>query len=332
MLVRVKSKLWAALGSSEARHGGRMKLLVRIQVAVAQCTGHGDVPIEDRYVDEILFLVSNAPVSAAFLSRRISARLAATRDPVVALKALLLLHRLLRGGDRRFEREIGTLWSSGELEMDLSWCSHSFLVSYSSFLGDRMGWVINHAGMLEPIRAHQSREEEEAESILHMMSRCQVFLDRAMDCLPQEETSWPSQVMQSAVDIILRESFRVYRSFCDGLAILLRCSFQLRKSSGDLALGILKEACIQTPRLHEFYENCKRRNLGRILDFPSVRIITISSMRQHQNEVQGNNVEESEASRTRFLPKLETKITQVWVAFDEEDSTTSASSAGESRG
>ncbi|CAL9093629.1 putative clathrin assembly protein At1g33340 [Musa acuminata AAA Group] len=329
MLVTAKSKLWAALGSSKARHGGRKKkLLVRIQVAVAKCTGHGDVPIEDRYVDEILFLVSNAPVSAAFLSRRISARLAATRDPVVALKTLLLLHRLLRGGDRRFERDIGTLWSSGELEMDLSWCSHSFLVSYSSFLGDRMGWIINHAGMLEPIGAPQSHEEEEAESILHMISRCQVFLDRAMDCLPHEEPSWPSQVMQSALDIILKESFRVYRSFCDGLAIL-------GKSSGDLALGILKEACIQTPRLHEFYENCKRRNLGKILDFPSVRIITIdqvSSMRQHQNEVQENNVEESEASRSRFLWKLETKISQVWVAFDEEDSTTCVSSAGESRG
>ncbi|KAJ8476428.1 hypothetical protein OPV22_020155 [Ensete ventricosum] len=326
MLVKVKRKLWAALGSSKARHGGRKKLLVRIQVAVAQCTGHGDVPIEDRYVDEILFLVSNAPVSAAFLSRRISARLAATRDPVVALKALLLLHRLLRGGDRRFERDIGTQWSSGELELDLSWCSHSFLVSYSSFLEERMGWIINHAGMLEPIRAPQPREEEKDESmVLHMISRCQVFLDRAMECLPHEEASWPSQVMRSALDIILRESFRVYRSFCDGLVILLSGSFQLRKPSGDfLALGILKEACIQTPRLHEFYENCKRRNLGRILDFPSVGIITtdqVSVMRQHQNEVQENNVEESEASRSRFASsKLETKISQVWVAFDEEES------------
>ncbi|TXG48468.1 hypothetical protein EZV62_024343 [Acer yangbiense] len=54
----------------------------------------------------ILFLVSDSPGSIYFLAERISCRLGKTRDHLVALKSLMLIHRLLRGGNRFFEQQL----------------------------------------------------------------------------------------------------------------------------------------------------------------------------------------------------------------------------------
>ncbi|KAG1331243.1 Clathrin assembly protein [Cocos nucifera] len=363
--MKVKAKLLAALDSLKEHCTNNrpmisnQKILSNIEVAIIRCTDHHDVPIDDKYVHEILFIVSNAPGSITFLARRMSTKLETARDPVVALKTLVLLHRLLRGGDRYFEQDLRNLWASRDLRLDLSWCegasdgSHTFLLNYSSFLEERLGWIINQAGMLEPIRpSHsnfQSYEEEAAELILHRLTKCQLFLDRVIGCLPVD-ISCMSRVTQSSINIILRESFRVYDSFCEGVQTVVSSFFDLKKSIRVLALGILRKACSQTPQLHEFYENCKRAIVGKNLDYPSVRIITeaqIASMeellptkhnktvsvafedarlmersRGEESMVKESKVEKNEGSSTLFSQKLETKISTVWVEFGEEESST----------
>ncbi|XP_008782094.2 putative clathrin assembly protein At1g33340 [Phoenix dactylifera] len=358
--MKVKDKLWAVLGSlrdhctSNRAVISNQKILSDIEAAIVRCTDHHDVPIDEKYVHEILFIVSNAPGSITFLARRMSMKLETARDPVEALKTLVLLHRLLRGGDRYFEQDLRSSWSSRDLRLDLSWCagapdfSHTFLLNYSLFLEERLGWIINQAGMLEPVRpsrsSFQSYEEEAAESVLRRLMKCQVFLDRVMACLPVD-ISCMSRVTQSAVCIILRESFRVYDSFCEGVQIVVSSFFDLEESVRVLALDILKKACSQTPQLHEFYDNCKRAIVGKNLDYPSVRIITaaqISSMEEflpakHNKTVSvafedakltGRSREEECAVQETKLPlfsqKLETKISTVWVEFDEEDSQASS--------
>ncbi|XP_008808976.2 putative clathrin assembly protein At1g33340 [Phoenix dactylifera] len=365
--MKVKGKLWEALGSLKDYYTNNramisnQKILSDIEAAIIRCTSHHDVPIDEKYVHEILFIVSNAPGSITFLARRMSTKIETTRDPVVALKTLVLLHRLLRGGDRYFEQDLRNLWYSRDLRLDLSWCagapdgSHTFLLDYSLFLEERLGWIINQAGMLEPIRPSrsnfQSYEEEADELVLHRLLKGQLFLDRVMACL-RVHNSRMNCTTQSALNIILRESFRVYESFCEGVETVLSSFFDLKKSMRVLALDILKKACSQTPQLHEFYDNCKRSIVGKNLDYPFVRIITaaqISSMeeflptehnktasvasedtkltrriREGESMVQEAKVEEmNEASSTLFSKKLETKISTVWVEFDEEDSQTS---------
>nr|XP_010930468.1 putative clathrin assembly protein At1g33340 [Elaeis guineensis] len=362
-----KRKLWAALGSLKDYYTtnramiSNQKILSNIEAAIVRCTNHHDVPIDEKYVHEILFIVSNAPGSITFLARRMSMKLETARDPVVALKTLVLLHRLLRGGDRYFEQDLRNLWYSRDLHLDLSWRagapdgSHTFLLNYSLFLEERLGWIINQAGVLEPIRpSHsdfQSYEEEAADLLLHRLLKGQLLLDRVMDCLPVD-ISCMNCVTQSALSIILRESFRVYESFREGVETVVSSFFDLKRSIRVLAIDILKKACSQTPQLHEFYDKCKRSIVGRNLDYPSVRIISdaqISSMeeflatkcnetasvasedpklmrriREGESIVQEAKVKEkNEASSTLFSQKLETKISTVWVEFDEEDSQTS---------
>ncbi|CAD5178602.1 unnamed protein product [Musa acuminata subsp. malaccensis] len=371
--MKVKSKLLAALSSlvdhaiaPRAAMADR-SILTEIEAAIARCTDKHDVPVNEECVHEILFRVSNAPGSITFLSRRISSRLDATRDSTVALKTLVLLHRLLRGGDRYFEQDLQNMWSCGELRVDLSWCSadkghlHSFLLSYSLFLEERLGWIINQAGLLEPIRppqsAFRSHKEEAAEWLLYRLSKSQILLDRIMDCLPSNP-SFSSQVMQSAFNIILRESFRVYDGFSDGMEIVVSSYPELDKSPKSLALDVLNKALTQTPSLHDFYENCKRSVCWKSLDYPHVRIITaaqVSSIeqklpagshcppstssgdqeatetsKQHQQDAAVKEAEFGlhDARNILFSQKFETTISTVWVEFDEEDSQNSSFSLG----
>ncbi|PKA66737.1 Putative clathrin assembly protein [Apostasia shenzhenica] len=315
--------------SKAAVAGGN--ILSDIEVAIVRSTVYGDQHLpDDRYVNEILFLVSNAPGSITFLARRLSAAIGAAGDSAVALKALALLHRLLRGGDRFFEQDLRILWFSGELRISPR-CRSPSVVGYSSFLHERIQWLINQSGKLEPARPPpgdaQAREGEAKELVMYKVSRCQSLLDRVMNCSPEQ-----SRVGLFAFGIVVRESFRVYESFSDGLDILYSSFFALKRSARFSALEIFRKACIQTPKLSEFFDRCKRiitesKNMG----YPSVRVITEEEVSALEETMKKNNAETEEARegggggwRRPFSEKLETKISTVWVEFDDGDSEASS--------
>ncbi|XP_077231727.1 ENTH/ANTH/VHS superfamily protein [Tasmannia lanceolata] len=372
MVVDVRSKLRLALGSvkDHAAIGKAMissgDIFSNIEIAIVRATGHDNSPIDEKYVHEILFLVSNSPGSVAFLADKISRRLSKTRDRIVTLKTLLLVHRLMRGGDRNFEQDLRNARLSCDLRLNLYWFSKNsdiliiFLNNYVAFIEERMEWVINQAGKLEPIMPERSgfriHREKSIEIVFYRLPRCQAFLDRIMDCLPIE-ISCSDSLTRAALSNILRESFQVYMSFCEGVTTLVDSFFDFKKVDRTLALNIFKRASSQSYKLFEFFENCKRITGSKSLDYPMVRIITadcISTMEEFlvspqafgnvpllsatypssptsiltnqsvivrsKEENKGEMEERFGYSGTLFPFKLETKISTVWVEFDEEDS------------
>ncbi|KAJ0972908.1 hypothetical protein J5N97_020867 [Dioscorea zingiberensis] len=317
--------------------GTTTDILSDIETAIVRGTDRSDTPVDDKFVHEILFLVSNSPGSITFLARRITRRLKTATDVILAFKTLLLLHRLLRGGDRYFEQDLRNLWMSGELQMDLGWSSNDsdrlsfFILNYSQFLKERMEWIINQSGKLEPVRPSglelQSCEENAIELVFHRLSKCQAFLDLTMECLPSK--IWhSSRVTQVVMNIILRESFSVYVSFCDWIDTLLNSFSNLQKPQRVLALDVLKKACNQTPKLHEYYKSLRTSMVGKSLEFPSVRVFTVEevSALEMMSSVMSGKQEASEEQQqiSPFSCKLETKISTVWVEFDDENSQSSS--------
>ncbi|GFS42676.1 ENTH/ANTH/VHS superfamily protein [Actinidia rufa] len=77
-----------------------------LEVAIVKATSHDDDPADEKYIREILHLTSYSRgyVSACVLA--VSKRLGKTRDWIVALKTLVLVHRLLSDGDSVFQQEI----------------------------------------------------------------------------------------------------------------------------------------------------------------------------------------------------------------------------------
>ncbi|XP_010252276.1 PREDICTED: putative clathrin assembly protein At1g33340 [Nelumbo nucifera] len=386
MVVDVQNKLRLALGSVKD-HASIGKAMINshvgfsgIEIAVVRATGHDNTPIDDKHLHEILFLVSNSPGSVPFLAERISHRLDKTRDRNVALKTLLLIHRLLRGGDRYFEQDLRTAHLSGHLQMNTTrWFprnssnqSLSFLHSYADFLAERMGWIINQAGKLEPIMFQASEfrfyEEKSIEMVFRRLPKCQVFLDRVLECLPLGIASPSDRLTRAALINILKESFQVYVTFCEGVAALFDSFFDFKNPARVLALDLLKRASLQSYKLFDFFENCKRIIGNKNLEYPSVEIITtdhVLSMEQFllnsspslrpgflstkgemmspckgvsndltrtsaetYSTAAGASVGNKQGKESRegtdgafsapFSCRLETKISKVWVVFDQE--------------
>ncbi|XP_058097514.1 putative clathrin assembly protein At1g33340 [Magnolia sinica] len=367
MVVDVRTKLRLAIGSVKDHATiGKAMIIGRdvfsdIEIAIVRATGHANAPIDERYVHEILFLVSNSPRSVSFLAARISRRLDKARDRNVALKTLLLVHRLLRGGDRNFEQDLRNAYLSGDLRMNLDWFlknfdgSISFLHDYALFLEERMGWVINQAGKLEPVRPKSSEyqfyEEKSVEMVFCKLPKCQAFLDRIMDCLPVESVR-SDRTAQAALSNILRESFQIYMNFNEGVTTLVDTFFDFKKPKRALALDIFRRASSQSYKIFDFFENCKRIISSKSLDYPPVRIITtacVSTMEEFlscsqafgngRSAISNSNspsfnvlikpmaaavIKEAEkrpmsVPNTPFSRRMETKISTVWVQFDDED-------------
>lgn len=376
-----KGKIWAAIGSlmdhagaasttakssSSAAAVPDRALLTDIEAAIERCTGSsgGGGNDDDRHVHEILFLVSNARGAITFLSRRITARLEAARAPAAALRSLLLVHRLLRAGDRYFEQDFRSLWASRELRVDAPRCSCSplaagvgyasgacaFVHGYSAYLEGRMQWVINQAGNLEPARKpppdhdagkhmpSSSSDDAGAETLLFKLAMCQRLLDLAIQLLPDNNTS-ASTAARSAFGIVLRESFKVYGAFAEGIDVMLLLSKSLAglsKPSRVTAHEILKKACVQTLELKEFYHKCKRSSANsKSIEYPLVRVVTPAQAVAMEMELELVPIPEEDGCQEEdeakpqaeaidgggspFAHKMETTISTVWVGFDDED-------------
>lgn len=375
MGVDIQSKLRLALGSvkDHATIGKAMiysydgKSFSDIEIAVVRATGHDYGPIDDKYMHEILFLVSNSQGSVYFLAERISHRLGKTRDPLVALKTLLLIHRLLRGGNRCFEQQLRHAYDSGYLQLNTSEffrnsdLSVRFLHKYAAYLEERIGWIINQAGKLEavmpPASDFRCGEEKATDMVFRKLSKCQDFIDRVLKCSPYDILPCDN-LAQAAMINTLKESFQVYMTFCEGVAALVNMFFDLATPAKALACEILKRASNQSQDLQDLYEKSKRVIENRNLEYPSVQIITmehIGALTQclgrarsildktrstptsilnsptKPAELQLENTDKAAGdqdkqqnhdftvSKTLFSCTLETKISMVWVVFEDDD-------------
>jgi hypothetical protein len=362
MGVDIQGKLRLALGSvkDQASIGKAMIYnhhdgFSNIEVAVLRATGHDNGPIDDEHMHEILFLVSNSPGSIPFLAERISRRLCKTRDRLVALKTLVLIHRLLRGGNRCFEQQLRGAHVSSHLQLNATWISKdSFLRKYAAYLEERMAWLINQAGKLEPVVMSQGLdfrcyEEKSIDMVFRKLPKCQLLIDRVLDCSPLDAALPSDYLAQAAMISTLKESFQVYFTFCEGIAALVNMFFDLTRAARGLACEILKRASRQSQELHDMYENCKRIIENKNLEYPTVQIITMEHVMaleeclgcpQNQpppilgclsnstkpltrakegKKNESNNSDISTFSSTLFSCAMETKISMVWVLFEEDD-------------
>ncbi|KAM7273573.1 hypothetical protein ACFE04_028237 [Oxalis oulophora] len=373
MVVNLSGKLRLALGSVKD-HASIGKAMLynynnsdgfsNIEIAVVRATGHDHGSIDDQHMHEILFLVSNSPGSIPFLADRISRRLGKTRDPLVALKTLLLIHRLLRGGNRYFEQQLRTSFVSGHLQLSTTWWFPMvssdpfilFLHKYSSYLEERMGWVINQAGKLDPVMYQQDSlefhcyEEKSIDMVFRKLPKCQVFIDKVLHFFPLlKDSPLDNNLAQAAMINTLKESFQVYMTFCEGVAALVNMYFDFTRPARALACEILKRASRQSILLHDMFEYGKRVMKNKGLEYPDVQIIMMEhvlALEQCLGSLELNkrapivncltkstdlgsaaitsmkgkkNGGVKAPTTTLFSCSLETKISKVWVVFEDED-------------
>lgn len=119
-----------------------------LEVAIVKATSHDDDPASEKYIREILSLTSYSRGYVSACVSAISKRLAKTRDWIVALKALILVHRLLNEGDPVFQEEILYATRRGTRLLNMSdfkdeahsssWDHSAFVRTYAFYLDQRL--------------------------------------------------------------------------------------------------------------------------------------------------------------------------------------------------
>ncbi|XP_071697359.1 putative clathrin assembly protein At2g25430 [Rutidosis leptorrhynchoides] len=122
-----------------------------LEVAIVKATSHDDDPASEKYIREILQLTSYSRGYVSACVHAVSKRLSKTRDWIVALKCLVLIHRLLNDGDSIFQQEIMYATRRGTRLLNMSdfrdeqhsnsWDHSTFVRTYGFYLDQRLDLI-----------------------------------------------------------------------------------------------------------------------------------------------------------------------------------------------
>lgn len=137
-----------------------------LDVALVKATSHDDF-FDEKHVQEILHLTSYSRGYVNACVTSLAKRLYKTRDWHVALKSLMLTHRLLRDGDPTFEDELMHASRHGRRILNLSdfrdethsnaWDYAAFVRTYGLFLTERLDCSLHVAGKSKSRRGRGGR-------------------------------------------------------------------------------------------------------------------------------------------------------------------------------
>nr|XP_043620100.1 putative clathrin assembly protein At1g03050 [Erigeron canadensis] len=285
-----------------------------IDMILVKATSPEDIPLRDRYVLQLLKLFAVSPPSYRTFASSISRRFSKTKCWRVALKCLILLHRLLRSSPFNSPFRTELLWARSNGYLSLNPCpfrdtsssnSHDythFICSYANLLDEALNCLpINGEQEYEdPEAKTEDEQEEEEETIfqsfpdkmkrvgdkLEFLPQLQSLIDRVIECKPHGAAA-RSFLIHSALKYIVRDSFFCYTSFCNEISAVLDQLIQLPYRSCMIAFGVYKKAAVQADDLSEFYAWCKSVGLCGIYEYPFVDRIPEIQIQALENFLNG---------------------------------------------
>lgn len=294
-----------------------------LDLIVVKATSPDDFPLHDKYVHQLLKIFSISSSSYHDFAISFTRRFGKTRCWRVALKCLVLLHRLLRSlpDDNEFRDHLLWIRSNGYLSLDpchfrdfSSSASEDYTVfirSYACLLdealecscvGEELQLVDCKEMLLENEADERLDKMEVFDEMLEMLLQVQSLIDRVMECKPSGVAS-RNFVVQSAMKYIIRDSFLCYSIFRRKIIVVLEHLTKVPYRNSITAFSIYKKAAIQANQLCEFFDWCKTLLLCVSYEFPLIEKIP-------QIQIQA----------------LETFLNRMWQLSDQSSSSTSESS------
>nr|GEV97603.1 putative clathrin assembly protein At2g01600 [Tanacetum cinerariifolium] len=263
-----------------------------VDVAIVKATNHVECPPKERHIRKILGYTSSVRPRAdvQYCLHALARRLAKTRNWTVALKTLIVIHRTLREGDPTFREELLNFQQRGRVlqlanfkddSSPIAWDCSAWVRTYGLFLEERLECfrVLKYDIEAERIprpaqgqdnKGYSKTRDLESEDLLEQLPSLQQLLYRLMGCRP-EGAAVGNYLIQYALALVLKESFKIYCAVNDGIINLIDKFFEMPRHEAIKALDIYKRAGQQAGSLSDFYEVCKGLELARNFQFPVLR-------------------------------------------------------------
>lgn len=286
-----------------------------LEVLIIKATTHDEIPIEERYINEILSLVSSNKNYASACAQSIGKRIGKTKNWIVALKSLMIILRIFQDGDPYFPREVLHVMKGGSRILNLSgfrddsssspWEYTTFVRLTALYLDERLDCLLT--GKLQrrmtlrnnPHNHHQHQHQRlyknykmfnetmgtkdmKPSLMLEKITFWQRMLDRAMGTRPTGEAK-TNRLVQISLYAIVQETFDIYRDISDGLIVILDSFFKLPYKSCLSAFQACLKSCKQFDELSDFYSFCLSIGVGRSSEYPRVQKISEELMETLQD-------------------------------------------------
>ncbi|KAF5789563.1 putative ANTH domain, ENTH domain, phosphoinositide-binding clathrin adaptor, domain 2 [Helianthus annuus] len=278
--LKDSTKVGLAKVNSEFKH---------LDVAIVKATNHVERPPKDRHVKKIISATSAVVPRAdvAYCIHALYKRLLKTKNWIVAIKTLIVFHRILREGDPSFREELLNysqrvqLFQISSFKDDsspLAWDCSAWVRTYGMFLEERLECfrMLKYDMETEcstrraPGKGYNRIRIMNGDELLEQLPAMQQLLYRLIGCQP-EGAAYYNYLVQYALALVLKESFKIYCSINDGIINLVDLFFDMPKHEAVKALNIYKKAGKQAEYLAEFYDYCRHLDFASNFQFPMLR-------------------------------------------------------------
>ncbi|KAG9138259.1 hypothetical protein Leryth_001458 [Lithospermum erythrorhizon] len=319
----------SSIGLAKVNH--LTSLLSDLDVAIVRATNHDEYPAEERHILTILNLTCYSTPYVTSCVKTISKRLRKTRNWVVALKSLMLIHRLLHDGDVAFEQEFFFSSRYATCLFDMSdfrdtscvdsWDYSIFVRTYASYLNDHLGHMVQgrkgkHGHVYTCCNEVREKVKPGAIVVRIMpvkeMAMEQIFprihclmqtLELFLNCRPIGSAKTNTLVVVALYPLI-KESFNLYKDITDIIDVMMERFMELDHPESLKVLEILHSISKQLDELDAFYNWSVSRGIARCSDYPEDVKIPSMKLVEMEDYVQKKYTEKDESEAQQDMNSI----------------------------